>query len=175
MMQGNIWISPNTLGLVQGMTLLLKFQIGTSLEKSIFAPKDCSSSQFRGLKVVLAEDDGVNRTVTKKLLEKLGCQVIAVSSGFECLSDISGAGNSFRIILLDLHMPEMDGFEVAKKIQKFHSHSWHLIIALIASAQEHLREKCLLVGMNGLIQKPIVLHQIANELRTILRRAGEKL
>ncbi|KAG4923713.1 Protein EIN4 [Glycine soja] len=167
---------PNTLGLVQGMTLLLKFQIGPSLEKSIFAPKDCSSSQFRGLKVVLAKDDGVNRTVTKKLLEKLGCQVIAVSSGFECLSDISGAGNSFRIILLDLPMPEMDdGFEVAKRIQKFHSHSWHLIIALIASAEEHLREKCLLAGMNGLIQKPIVLHQIANELRTILRRAGEKL
>ncbi|KAG4377246.1 hypothetical protein GLYMA_18G068250v4 [Glycine max] len=103
MMQGNIWISPNTLGLVQGMTLL-KFQIRPSLEKSIFAPKDYSSSQFRGLKVVLAKDDGINRTVTKKLLEKLGFHVIVVSSGFECLSAISGAGNSFRIILLDLHV-----------------------------------------------------------------------
>ncbi|KAG4919716.1 hypothetical protein JHK84_057033 [Glycine max] len=175
MMQGNIWISPNSLGLVQGMTLLLKFQIGPSLGKSIFAPKDYSSSQFRGLKVLLAEDDGVNRTVTKKLLEKLGCQVIAVSSGFECLSAITGAGNSFRIILLDLHMPEMEGFEVAKRIRKFHSRSWPLIIALIASAEEHVREKCLLAGMNGLIQKPIVLHQIANELRTVLQRAGEKL
>ncbi|KAK7376319.1 hypothetical protein VNO78_34785 [Psophocarpus tetragonolobus] len=175
MMQGNIWISPNSLGLVQGMTLLLKFQIKASVEKSIFAAKDFSNSQFRGLKVVLAEDDGVNRTVTKKLLEKLGCQVTAVSSGFECLSAISGAGNSFRIILLDLHMPEIDGFEVAKRIRKFHSRSWPLIIALIASAEEHVREKCLLAGMNGLIQKPIVLHQIADELRTVLQRAGEKL
>ncbi|RDX71502.1 Protein EIN4, partial [Mucuna pruriens] len=175
MMQGNIWISPNSPGLVQGMILVLKFPIGPSLQKSIFASKDSLNSQFRGLKVVLAEDDGVNRTVTKKLLEKLGCQVTAVSSGFECLSAISGSGNSFRIILLDLHMPEMDGFEVAKRIRKFHSGSWPLIIALIASAEEHAREKCLLAGINGLIQKPIVLHQIADELRTVLQRAGEKL
>nr|KYP74519.1 Protein EIN4 [Cajanus cajan] len=176
MMQGNIWISPNSLGLVQGMTLLLKFQIGpASLEKSIFASKDYSNSQLRGIKVVLADDDGVNRTVTKKLLEKLGCQVTAVSSGFECLSAVSGSGNSFRIILLDLHMPEMDGFEVAKRIRKFHSRSWPLIVALIASAEEHVREKCLLAGMNGIIQKPILLHQIADELRTVLQRAGEKM
>ena len=64
------------------------------------APTDFSNSQFRGLKVVLADDDDVNRTVTKKLLEKLGCQVTAVSSGFECLGAISGSGNSFKIILL---------------------------------------------------------------------------
>ncbi|KAK7344131.1 hypothetical protein VNO77_13436 [Canavalia gladiata] len=175
MMQGNIWISPNSLGLVQGMTLLLKFWIGPSREKSILAPKDSSYSQFRGLKVVLAEDDGINRTVTKKLLEKLGCQVTAVSSGFECLSVVSGSGNSFRIILLDLHMHEMDGFEVAKRIRKFHGHNWPLIIALVASAEDQVKEKCLLAGMNGLIQKPIVLHQIADEIRTVLQRAGEKL
>ncbi|KAK7278241.1 hypothetical protein RJT34_23267 [Clitoria ternatea] len=175
MMQGNIWISPNSQGFVQGMTLLLKFQTGPSLEKAIFAPKDYSNSQFRGLKVVLADEDGVNRTVTKKLLEKLGCQVTAVSSGFECLGAISGSGNSFRIILLDLHIPEMDGFEVAKRIRKFHSRSWPLIIALIASAEEQVKEKCLLAGMNGMIQKPVILHQIADELRTVLQRAGEKL
>ncbi|XP_027364236.1 protein EIN4-like isoform X1 [Abrus precatorius] len=175
MMQGNIWISPNSQGLVQGMTLLLKFQMRPSLENSMLVPKNSSYSQFRGLQVVLTEDDSVNRTVTKKLLEKLGCQVTAVSSGFECLSTISGSGNSFRIILLDVHMPEIDGFEVAKRIRKFHSRSWPLIIALIASGEEHMKEKCLLAGMNGLIQKPIVLHQIADEIRTVLQRAGENL
>ncbi|XP_061352270.1 protein EIN4-like [Gastrolobium bilobum] len=169
MMQGNIWILPNSLGMVQGMTLLLKFQIGPSLEKSIFAPKDSSNSEFRGLKVVLADDDGVNRTVTKKLLEKLGCEVTAVSSGFECLGAVSGSGNSFKIILLDLDMPEMDGFEVAMRIRKFQNYNWPLIIALIASAEEHVNEKCLHAGMNGLIRKPILLHEIADELRTFLQ------
>lgn len=174
MMQGNIWVSPHPLGLAQSMTLLLKFQTGPSLGRSIFAPKDHSESHFRGLKVVLTDDDDVNRTVTKKLLEKLGCQVTAVSSGFQCLAAISASGNTCKIILLDLHMPEMDGFEVAMRIRKFHSRNWPLIIALTASAEEHVMDRCLQVGMNGLIRKPILLHEIADELRRVLQRAGDK-
>ncbi|KAK5802558.1 hypothetical protein PVK06_030160 [Gossypium arboreum] len=77
-----------------------------------------SYSKFRGLRVLLADDDDINRTVTKKLLEKLGCEVTAVSSGFECLSAVSHAENSFRIVVLDLHMPEMDGFKVAMRIRE---------------------------------------------------------
>ncbi|BAT87915.1 hypothetical protein VIGAN_05133700 [Vigna angularis var. angularis] len=175
MMQGNIWISTNTMGLTQGMTLLLKFQSGSSHGRFILAPKDLSNSQFKGLKIVLADDDDVNRTVTKKLLEKLGCQVTAVSSGFECLGAISASGNLFKIILLDLHMPEMDGFEVAKRIRKLQSHNWPLIIAFTASAEEHIKERCLQVGMNGFIRKPILLHEIADELRAVLQRTGENL
>ncbi|XP_020211145.1 protein EIN4 isoform X2 [Cajanus cajan] len=175
MMQGNIWISTNSLGLAQGVTLLLRFQTGSSQGRFILVPKEFSNSQFRGLKVVLADDDDVNRTVTKKLLEKLGCQVTAVSSGFECLGAMTASGNSFRIILLDLHMPEMDGFEVARRIRKFQSHNWPLIIAFTASAEEHIKERCLQVGMNGLIRKPILLREIADELRTVLERAGENL
>ena len=173
MMQGNIWISPNSQGLAQGMTLLLKFQKAPSLGKSIAVPKDSSNSQFTGLKVVLADDDVVNRIVTKKLLEKLGCQVTAVSSGFECLSAISASGNAFRIILLDLHMPEMDGFEVAMRIRNFHK--WPLIIALMASAEEHEKQKCMQVGMNGSIRKPVLLHEMADELTRVLQRAGAQL
>ncbi|KAF7805239.1 protein EIN4 [Senna tora] len=174
MMQGNIWVSPNTLGLAQS-SLVLKFQIGPSVGRSIFAPKDSTEFQFRGLKVVLTDDDDVNRIVTKKLLEKLGCQVTAVSSGFECLGAISASGNTFKIILMDLHMPEMDGFEVAMRIRKFHSRNWPLIIALTASAEENVMDRCLQVGMNGLIRKPILLHEMADELRRVLQRAGENL
>lgn len=174
MMEGNIWISPNSLGLAQGMTLLLKFQLGSSHGRFVLANKDFSNQQFRGLNVILADDDNVNRTVTKKLLEKLGCQVTAVSSGFDCLAAITASSIPFKIILLDLQMPEMDGFEVARKIRKFQSRNWPLIIALTASAEERIKERCLQVGMNGLIRKPILLHEIANEIRTVLLRAGEK-
>ncbi|KAK4273599.1 hypothetical protein QN277_021972 [Acacia crassicarpa] len=175
MMQGNIWLSRNAVGLAQSMTLALKFQIGPSHGRSILAPKDSLGSRFRGLKVLLTDDDDVNRTVTKKLLEKLGCQVTAVSSGFECLGAISASGNTFKVILLDLHMPEMDGFDVAMRIRKFHSRNWPLIIALTASAEEDVMDRCLRVGMNGLIRKPILLPEIADELRRVLQHAGEKL
>ncbi|KAK8335252.1 hypothetical protein V6Z11_A09G041600 [Gossypium hirsutum] len=126
MMQGNVWISTNSVGFAQSMTLLLRFQIQSYVQRTI------------GLRVLLADDDDINRTVTKKLLEKLGCEVTAVSSGFECLSAVSHAENSFRIVVLDLHMPEMDGFKVAMRIRKFHNHNWPLIIALIASAKDHV-------------------------------------
>ncbi|XP_028770666.1 protein EIN4 [Neltuma alba] len=175
MMQGNIWLSPNALGLAHSMTLALKFQIGPSHGRAILAPKDPLDSRFRSLKVVLTDDDDVNRTVTKKLLEKLGCQVTAVSSGFECLGAISASGDTFKVILLDLHMPEMDGFDVAMRIRKFHSRNWPLIIALTASAEEDVMDKCLRVGMNGLIRKPILLREMADELRRVLQRAGETL
>lgn len=175
MMQGNIWISPNSLGLAQGITLALKFQLGSSHGRFVLANKDFSNQQLRGLNVILADDDNVNRTVTKKLLEKLGCQVTAVSSGVDCLAAITASSMPFKIILLDLHMPEMDGFEVARKIRKFQSRNWPLIIALTASAEERIKERCLQVGMNGLIRKPIILHEIAEEIRTVLLRAGEKL
>ncbi|GAU20559.1 hypothetical protein TSUD_33060 [Trifolium subterraneum] len=175
-MQGTIWILPNSRGSVQGVSLLLKFQTGPSLERYMLAPKDYSNSQFRGLNILLADDDGLNRIVTKKLLERLGCQVTTVSSGYECLGAISGSGgNSFKILMLDIHMPEMDGFEVTTRIRKFNGPNWPLIIALIANAEEQVKDRCMLAGMNGVIRKPILLHQIADELRTVLHRAGEKL
>lgn len=177
MMQGNIWILQNARGFAQSMTLLLRFQIRPSSGKAILTTSDQpnSNSVFRGLRVVLADDDDVNRTVTKKLLEKLGCEVTAVSSGFECLGALSSSENSFRVVILDLQMPEMDGFEVAMRIRKFRSRNWPLIIALTASAEDNIWERCLQMGMNGVIRKPVLLHGLADELRRVLQRAGEGL
>ncbi|KAL5566905.1 hypothetical protein UlMin_030069 [Ulmus minor] len=181
MMQGNIWISPNPVGSPQSMTLLLRFQIQPSFGRHALLsgftqdhqPK--SNPNFRGLQVILADDDDVNRTVTKKLLEKLGCQVTAVPSGFECLTAVTAAGNSLRVVLLDIHMPEMDGYEVAIRIRKFRSRSWPLIIALTASAEEHVWERCLQMGMNGLIRKPVLLQGLADELQRVLQRSSDGL
>ena len=178
MMQGNIWISSNPQGLAQGMTLVLKFQIQPSLGRSVYgignsSEQPNSNSIFRGLRVLLDDDDNVNRTVTKKLLERLGCQVSAVSSGFECLTALTHSKAAFHIILMHLQMLEMVGFEVAKRIQKFQSRSWPLIIALTASADEHLWKKCLQAGMNGIIRKPVLLQGMADELRRLLKRAND--
>ncbi|XP_071710047.1 protein EIN4-like [Rutidosis leptorrhynchoides] len=180
MMQGKIWMSANPQGYVQSMTLVLRFQIQQAFNRPMFdlgnfvdQPK--SNSIFRGLQVILADDDGVNRMVTKKLLEKLGCNVTTVSSGFECLSSLGPTMTPFHVVILDLHMPEMDGFEVATRVRKFRSRNRPLIIALTASAEEQVWERCLQVGMNGVIRKPVLLRGLENELRTVLQRAGERL
>ncbi|GAB4836042.1 CUGBP Elav-like member 2 [Ancistrocladus abbreviatus] len=178
MMQGNIWVTHNRDGLGQSMTLLLRFQLPPS-HPVTFHDLGNSSEQIKsnsllsGLNVVLADGDDINRVVTKKMLEKLGCQVIAVSSGFECLRALGPPAPSFQVVVLDLNMPELDGFEVAMRIRKFRSRHWPLIVALTASAGENIWERCLQVGVNGLIRKPVVLQGIADELRRVLQRAKE--
>lgn len=172
-------MSSNPQGLAR-MTLVLRFQIQPSFVRSVIAQGNSleqsdSYPQFKGLRLVLVDDDDVNRTVTKKLLEKLGCEVIAVSSGFECLSALTVSGNSFRIVVLDLHMPEMDGFEVAMRIRKFRSRNGPLIVALTASSEDNVWERCLQAGMNGLIRKPVLLRGMAEELRRVLQEAGERV
>ncbi|KAG6732641.1 hypothetical protein I3843_01G180600 [Carya illinoinensis] len=180
LMQGNIWVVPNHQGFAQSMALVLRFQLRPSIAVAISEPGESSehphsNSLFRGLQVLLADDDNVNRGVTRKLLEKLGCIVTAVSSGFECLSAIGPAGSSIQIVLLDLHMPELDGFEVAMRIRKFRSRSWPLIIGLTASADEDMWDRCMHIGMNGIIRKPVLLQGIANELRRVLMQANQVL
>lgn len=176
MMQGYIWISRNSEGLPQSMTLVLKFNI-QSLQTPIFelgnSDQPNSNSLFRGLRVILVDDDDVNRTVTKKLLQKLGFQVTAVSSGFECVAMLGPAATHFQIVVLDLHMPEIDGFEVAMKIRKMGSRNRPLIIALTASDEDKVWERCLQTGMNGIIRKPVLLRVLADELRKILIRAND--
>ncbi|KAK7344586.1 hypothetical protein VNO77_14366 [Canavalia gladiata] len=173
LMQGNIWLVPNAQGSPQVMALFLRFQLPQSIaitmpESGENSEPSNSNSFFRGLQVLLAENDDVNRAVTQKLLQKLGCVVTCVSSGFECLSVIGSARSSFQVILLDLHMPELDGFEVATRIHKFRSRNWPMIVALTVSTEEDLWERCMQIGMNGVIRKPIMLQGIAGELRRIL-------
>jgi len=171
-MQGNIWFVPNAEGHPLAMAISIRFQLQRSLAISISeSGESCepssSNSFFRGLQVLLVDNDDVNRAVTQKLLQKLGCSVTSVSSGFDCLSVIGPGGCSFQVIVLDLQMPELDGFEVASRIRKFGSRNWPVIIALTASSED-LWEECMQVGMNGIIRKPVLLHGIASELRRIL-------
>ncbi|CAN0887275.1 Ethylene receptor 2 [Linum grandiflorum] len=183
MMQGNIWVFPNNQGFVQNMGLVLRFQLRQSMAITISEPGESSehhqhpphSNSFcAGLQVVLVESDDLNRTVTRRLLEKLGCSVTALSSGYDCLNAICQVSSAFQVVLLDLQLPDLDGFEVAAKIRKFRSRSWPVILAMTSSGGEEddLWEKCVQMGMNGVIRKPILLQGIANELRRVVLQAN---
>uniref|UniRef100_A0ACD5ZFE5 Uncharacterized protein n=1 Tax=Avena sativa TaxID=4498 RepID=A0ACD5ZFE5_AVESA len=92
------------------ITLFLQFQLQQS---GVCRRTPASIPRLDGLRILLADGDGMSQGVTQKLLEKLGCQVTAVSSGAHCLALLGSAHSSFQILLLDL---DMDAFEVALRI-----------------------------------------------------------
>ncbi|KAK1289049.1 Ethylene receptor 2 [Acorus calamus] len=180
LVQGNIWAVPNSQGLAESMTLVLRLQLRS--QALMFDINDFpdhlrnqpSDAFFKGLRVLLADDDDVNRAVTTKLLKKLGCRVFPASSGVECLSSLGVPGTSFQVVLLDIHLSDMDGFEVCARIRSFKASGPQLIVvALTASSDEDLGDRCLHMGMKGVIRKPVTLHGIRDELHRVLQHANQ--
>nr|GLL43602.1 protein EIN4-like [Ipomoea trifida] len=181
LMQGDIWVSPNPMGFDQQvMAVVLGFQLRPSVVIGISEYGDSSNrthsdSLFPGLNVLLADYDDVNRAVTRRMLEKLGCIVSSVSSGYECLGCLGTTISPFQIVLLDLHLPDLDGFEVTMRIRKFKSRNWPLIVALTSNNDASIRGRCFQVGMNGVICKPLFLQGIADELQKVMLIASRTL
>jgi CheY-like chemotaxis protein len=120
------------------------------------------------LKILLAEDNTVNRKLAIKLLEKLGQNVVAVENGLEVLNALNK--DEYDLILMDVQMPEMDGAEATRKIREAEDGNKHIpIIALTAHAMKGDRESFLEVGMDDYLSKP--LH--SDQLYEIIRRYSQ--
>ncbi|EOA29934.1 hypothetical protein CARUB_v10013026mg [Capsella rubella] len=183
LIHGNISVVPGSDGSPETMSLLLRFRrrpISVHGSSELPAPDHHahphSNSILRGLQVLLVDSNDSNRAVTRKLLEKLGCDVTAVSSGFDCLTAIapssSSSSTSFQVVVLDLQMAEMDGYEVAMRIR---SRSWPLIVATTVSLDQEMWDKCGQIGINGVVRKPVVLRAMESELRRVLLQADQLL
>jgi PAS domain S-box-containing protein len=118
----------------------------------------------KGLRILLAEDNLVNRTLVVRLLEKHGNTVEVAVDGREALAKFEE--RNFDLVLMDMQMPEMDGFEAAAAIrEKEKMKGGHLpIIAMTAHALKGDRERCLAAGMDGYVAKPIHVDELLNEI-----------
>jgi len=117
----------------------------------------------RSERVLLAEDNSVNQKVALYMLAKLGYRADSAANGQEVLEAM--ARQHYDIILMDVHMPEMDGLEATRRLRKKppgHGRPW--IIALTAGVMQSDREGCLDSGMDDFISKPIKLPELSAAL-----------
>ncbi len=123
----------------------------------------------RGLRVLLAEDNPINQKVAERLLEKMGHSVTLAKNGREALH--TWETDDFHLILMDVQMPEMDGFECTKAIREREQiQGGHIpIIAMTAHALKGDRDRCLGAGMDGYISKPISTGEFFDLLENMSR------
>jgi PAS domain S-box-containing protein len=121
-------------------------------------------------RILLAEDNAVNRTLAIRLLEKRGYTVAVAANGQEALAAFEK--ENFDAILMDVQMPEMDGFEATGKIREQEKNTGkHIpIIAMTAHALKGDEDRCIQAGMDGYVSKPIR----TNELYAALEKAVKK-
>jgi PAS domain S-box-containing protein len=122
----------------------------------------------RRLHVLLAEDNQVNQLVATRILEKLGHQVTVVGNGREALSAVQST--KFDLIAMDVQMPEMDGLEASIAIRAWEKTAGrHIpILAMTAHAMKGDRERCLAVGMDGYISKPIRTKELEQAIAQLM-------
>jgi len=122
------------------------------------------------MRILLAEDNAVNQRVANLLLNRLGYRADTVANGLEVLEALKQ--RDYDVILLDIQMPEMDGYSVARELTRIYSREQiPLMIAMTANALQGDRDRCLQAGMDDYLSKPVR----KEELEACLKRSFEML
>jgi signal transduction histidine kinase/DNA-binding response OmpR family regulator len=132
--------------------------MGLAKPGALDAPSRVREEAARPLRLLLAEDTLVNQRVAVRLLETRGHHVVVANNGREAVEAFVGSTDSpFDLVLMDVQMPEMDGFEATAAIRSHEAEQGgHIpIVAMTAHAMRGDRERCLEQGMDGYISKPI--------------------
>jgi PAS domain S-box-containing protein len=128
-----------------------------------------------GLRVLVAEDNEVNQLVVRRIFEKLGHKVTVVGNGREALSAVQS--QQFDLVTMDVQMPEMDGFDATKAIRAWEEKTGgHVpIVAMTAHAMKGDSERCIAVGMDGYVSKPIRAQELEKAISQVLiaHKAGK--
>ncbi len=176
MMGGNMW-AESELG--RGSTFHVTIRAERSYES---IPPEISARRSQGwseidehmgqrhhLRILLAEDNIVNQKVAVRMLEKLSYRADVVSNGREALEAL--ARQSYDVVFMDVHMPEMDGIEATQAIRnQTPADRQPHIIAMTAYAMQGVREQLLQIGMNDYVSKPVRMGELMAALERVVCR-----
>ena len=171
LMGGKIWVE-SALGRGSQFHFTGKFGEASQVVEAVSSsvPSQLAAAKtHRKLRVLLAEDNAVNQKIAARVLEKQGHHVTVAADGRQALAALDRA--TFDVVLMDVQMPEMDGFEATAAIRGHERETGnHIpIIAMTAHAMPGDRERCIAAGMDSYIAKPLKV----GELIELLEKIGE--
>ncbi|HEV2676758.1 MAG TPA: response regulator [Aliidongia sp.] len=178
---GNDWLFAQTLAkpirpadLLDGIVRALEQPGGASAEPEIMVSPSEEWRDLRGRRILLVDDQPLNREIATVFLKQQGVLVEAVNGGREAVDRaIGSAPGYFDAVLMDVQMPDIDGFQATRLIRKTHSAEDLPIIAMTAHTLDEQRNACLEAGMNDHVAKPIEVKRLWGTLRHWMKPRAE--
>jgi CheY-like chemotaxis protein len=173
-MDGDVW-AESEVG--KGSTFHFTAWFGKAEDKEV---KRFTSLPLSGDRVLIVDDSRTNLDILTQTLELTGIGVVAVNNGHEVISTLQKAreaGDPFDICIIDLQMPEISGYEIAKQIRDSKFHFPNLPLIALSSAIERDAQRCEAVGFDGFLGKPIRREKLYQMLQRIIgerQEEGEK-
>ena len=174
---GRIWVNSQE-GRGSTFNFNCKFEVENQVLDNPITQKPTSqpypaatNRKIRSLKILLVEDHLVNQRFASRLLEKQGHSIQLANTGIEAIQVYQN--NDIDLILMDIQMPGIDGLEATKQIRKLERLSGHRtpIIAMTAHAMKGDAERCLDVGMDGYVTKPVAQDKLVAEIKKVLENS----
>ena len=157
-----------------GSTFTVTIPCRIASQEETQAKRDTTSSDKKslfGVKILLTEDNDLNAEIAAELLQEEGCTVDRAKDGVECVDMLEKAANgTYQLILMDIQMPVMNGYDAAKKIRRMEDPQKAdiPIIAMTANAFSEDRQEALDAGMNDHVAKPINMNVLVPTIRKYL-------
>ncbi len=153
----------------RGQGSSFRFKIPAKIARVVSPAKshtvDTQLGRKMPLSILVAEDDATNQVVARLFLEKLGYEATIVSDGGAAVAALED--ESYDLVLMDAHMPVLDGLEATREIRRRWGRERPKIVAVTASTMVGDRERCLEAGMDDFIGKPIFLEELEAVLRSV--------
>jgi len=169
MMDGKIWIE-SELGKGATFAFTIKAERVDEKEQADDTAADYTNVRFEGRRILLAEDIEINREIVGALLEPTLIEIECAENGEQALDMFKDAPDKYDMILMDVQMPKMDGYEATQAIRAFGTPQAEAvpIVAMTANVFREDIDRCLEAGMNAHIGKPLVFNEIMGILKNYL-------